>query len=245
MWLHFNGVSLGAPFTAPTNGGTSAGSTTTGVVSAAGGVITSITSYTGAGRAGDYPAFSANGARAIAYVRTNAGATDAMNPGTARLEFGADITLDSGTTAQAGSTDDGNNAVQRGLFNDAAQFKIQVDGTRPSCRVKGASTTPPAEPVEVVSDVSLTTGSQRYRVRCVRSSNTVTLSMRTIAADGTLGTAVSKSKAASAGTVIGTLNFTPTVPFSVGGKLTGSLGISSGSSDQFNGTVDNAILRIG
>lgn len=238
--LRFEGGAIGTEITSVVNEGASAATTTSTIVkdAARAGRAITVASYAGSGTAADFPAFSTSGARAIMAIRPATGQPDTLNPGTARLEYGADIVLDSGTTAVAGSKDDGNNVVQRGLYNDKAQFKLEMDAGRPRCRVKGS-----AGAVEFASSVKVTPG-QRYRVRCVRpaGSNTVTLTVAPIAADGTVGAAISTSRTASA---IGSLSYSAAVPFTVAGKLTSSLTLATPSSDQFNGVIDNVVLRLG
>lgn len=235
--LGFDEAVVGEPMPAPTNAGSTAASTRTLITG--GGTVLGGASLPGSGTAADFPAFARSGSRAIVAVQTLAGAADGMNPGTQRLEFGADVLLDAGTTAVAGSTDDGNNIVQRGLYNDSAQFKLEVDGTQPRCRVKGGGSS-----VDFGAATTITPG-RWYRLRCLRpgGSNTVTLSVTPIAADGTLGTPVARSRTASGS--IGSLGFARDVPLTVGGKLNRSLSLASPSSDQFNGLVDNIVLRLG
>ncbi|MBK8075313.1 MAG: hypothetical protein IPK24_07045 [Kineosporiaceae bacterium] len=238
--LRFDGGAVGTEITSVVNEGASAATTTATVVkdTARAGRAITVASYAGSGTAADFPAFSTSGARAIMAIRPASGQPDTLNPGTARLEFGADIVLDSGTTAVSGSKDDGNNVVQRGLYNDKAQFKLEIDSGKPRCRVKGSGGA-----VEFSSSVKVTAG-KRYRLKCLRpaGSNTVTLTVAPIAADGTVGAATSTSRTASA---IGSLNYSATVPFTVGGKLSASLSLATPSSDQFNGVIDNVVLRLG
>ena len=221
----------------PTNAGTLSASTAVTVVSLNSGSVISATSYTGAGKRGDFPNFDAasTGPRAVVRVR-NTGTTDGMNPGTSRLEFGADVTLDATNASSApGSTDNGNNVVQRGLFNDVAQFKVQIDAGKPSCRVKGAGGT-----VEVTSTTVVTAGS-RYRIRCIRSAGLVEIKVTPISSTGVFGSTVTSSKPDTSGT----LSFALATSLSVGGKLNPNGTIAASASDQFNGTIDNAILKIG
>lgn len=239
--LGFDGGTVGETVTAIDNSGATAGTTRVTVVTdpARAGSIRWAAGAPGSDTAADLPAFSPSGARAIVAVQNLSGTTDALAVGSQRLEFGADIVLDGGTTAVAGSTDDGNNVVQRGLYNDNAQFKLEVDGDRPRCRVKGSGSS-----VDVGAATSIAPR-RWYRLRCVRpsGSNTVTLTVTPIAADGTFGTPVARSRTASGS--IGSLGFARDVPLTVGGKLNRSLALASPSSDQFNGLIDNVVLRRG
>lgn len=237
VWINFNQARAGRPLTAPVNGGVLASSTTVAVVTLNGGSIRAVTSFSGQGQAGDFPDFngSSTGPRAVIRVVNRPGVSaDGMNPGTARLEYGADITIDA-LSAGGGTTDDGNNVIQRGLFNDVAQFKLEVDNRIPRCRSKGDGGAS-----EVASTVTLTAGA-RYRVRCVRSSGQLSVRVTPITAAGTLGTTTTTAVP----DLSGNLAFAASTPLAVGGKLNPNGTIAASASDQFNGTIDNAILRIG
>lgn len=110
----------------------------TSVSSDGGGRITSIAGRTGSGdHALRMPGFdpTAPSPRAALLV-ANDGSDDRLNPGTSRLSFGADVTLDSASASGAASSrDDGDNLLQRGVWADRAQWKLEVDGRRPTCRV--------------------------------------------------------------------------------------------------------------
>jgi len=242
VWLGFDDGAVGQSLATVTNGGTVAAETRQSVVTLNGGSLTVGGSVAGQGTSADFPAFSASstGRRAIIKV-TNSGSTDRLAPGTARFEFGADVMIDATNASGAsGSTDNGNNVIQRGLYNDAAQFKIQVDARRPSCRIKGSSGA-----VEVTSRTSLTPDTQWYRLTCLRTvgspNDTVTLTVTPIAADGALGITVSDARSGR----VGRAAYAIGVPLSVGGKLKSSGAVNTSASDQFNGRIDNAVLRIG
>lgn len=238
--LRFDDVAEGSAFGTLRNHGTAAGATVARVVAADGGRVVAVRSVAGQGRAGDLPGYSATGPRALVAI-VNTTSADPMSPGTRRLEFGADLTLDAGVTAGGGG-DNGNNAVQRGLWGDGAQFKLEVDRNRPTCRVEGA-----AGAAQVTSRRALATDGTRYRVRCVRSagSDRVTLTVTTLRADGSSAGTVSDSATGR----IGPVDFARTVPMTIGGKAYWSGSAQAvrllSASDQYNGTVDNAMLRIG
>ncbi|HXH57210.1 LamG domain-containing protein, partial [Iamia sp.] len=150
-----------------------------------------------------------------------------------RFEFGADVVLDATSESGAvGSTDNGDNLVQRGLFDDLSQYKLQLDARRPSCRVKGS-----VGAVFVTASMSVQPG-RWYRVRCVRDGSTVSIAVTTWADDGT-PTVVTRSATGPTGDMAPSR---PTVPLSIGGKLSAS-GESVTSTDQLNGVVDNVVLR--
>lgn len=170
--------------------------------------------------------------RAVIRVVDRRGADD-LDPGGGRLVFGADFSLDRDSEAHDdGSTDNGNNLVQRGLFNQVSQYKIQVDGAVVSCRIKGrAGTALIASTVHIVPE-------RWYRARCQRQASLVTLALTWWKADGTPVRSLS-----AVSTRTGRLSpASPNVPFSIGGKLNNT-GEVLADADQFNGRIDNVVLR--
>lgn len=136
--------------------------------------------------------------------------------------------------------------IQRGLYGSGDQYKIQVDitptGPKPSCGLQTVSATETLN-AAVTSSVIVETG-RWYRVRCTRQDTTLKIVVTPYNADGTPQTAVTTTKSN-----IPVLDLTwpvtaPVVPMSIGGKLHPNSTIAS-ESDQFNGLIDNAILRIG
>lgn len=105
-------------------------------VTGGGGVATGAAGHP-TGAALQLPEYSANDPGYAVVRVTTSGADDALSPGSEPFSFGADFTLDadsSGTNA-----DNGDNLVQRGLFDAPGQYKIQVDGGKASCRVMGSA----------------------------------------------------------------------------------------------------------
>ncbi len=206
-----------------------------GVVASGGGRVTEAPSRTGSGGpAMRFPAFdpSARGPRA-AVVTRSATARDVLDPGTDDFSFGATVQLDA-ANEQAGSSDNGNNVLQRGLFGARSQYKIQIDERRPSCRVKG-----PLGAVLVTSKTTVTPG-RWYGLACSRSGDTITLTVTRWTADGT-----PRIDVATATRPTGDLR--PTVaslPLSVGAKVEDN-GALTTSPDQFNGVIDDPFVRIG
>lgn len=207
------------------------------LVTANSGTVVGVLSFAGSGDAGDFPAFSgaANGPRAVVAM-VNTTATDAMTPQARGFFFGADINSDAISTGT--SYDNGNNIFQRGLYGDAAQYKIQIDHGYAMCRVKGDQ-----GKIALTSAFLMPTG-EWFRVRCYRkvlsTGDQVWLEVTPINADGTLGNVV-RSK--SGIKKVGRLTFLPETPVSIGGKLISATQIH-GASDQFNGLIDNPILDI-
>lgn len=179
------------------------------------------------------PAFDARvkGPRAVVKVVDPAGADD-LDPGTAGFTFGADFTLNA-RSQQSGSGDNGNNLIQRGLYGNVSQYKIQVDHKRVTCRIKGSSGV-----VEVMSPVTITAG-RWYRAWCSRSGSSVTIAVTRWSESG----AAITSSSSSSGTTGSLSPAIRRVPLSIGGKLNAD-GAVLDSSDQFNGRIDNAIVQI-
>jgi hypothetical protein len=180
------------------------------------------------------PAFHPIGPRAV--LRIMARHDNPLSPGFKDFGFGADVQMDAGptTSKQAGSTDNGDNVVQRGLFGGVGQYKLQVDDRVPSCRVRGAAGT-----VLVRSDVRLVPRVW-YHLSCKRSGRQVTLMMAKYPWGGKAP--VWRRWVGSGPT--GSVRAPAQVPLSVGGKLTDVGGLAE-QVDQFNGRIDNVVLAIG
>jgi hypothetical protein len=180
------------------------------------------------------PAFHARGPRAV--LRIMARRDNPLSPGVKDFGFGADVQMDAGPTAskRAGSTDNGDNVVQRGLFDGVGQYKLQVDDRVPSCRVRGA-----AGSVLVRADVRLVPRVW-YHLSCKRSGRQITLMTAKYAWGGKAP--VWRRWVGSGPT--GSVRAPARVPLSVGGKLTDVGGLAE-QVDQFNGRIDNVVLAIG
>lgn len=202
------------------------------------GQLASGDSFTGGGAAADFPAYdgASTGQRAVVAM-TNTTATDVLTPAAKPFTFGADINSDAVSTGSI--YDNGNNILQRGLFGDAAQYKIQIDHGQAMCRVRGDGGT-----VSVTSTQVMPTG-RWFHISCTRkvvsTGDKLVLEVTPITAQGTLGAAVITRSGIKK---IGRLNFALATPVSVGGKLTSATGIHT-ESDQFNGLIDNPAISIG
>ncbi|HYO52881.1 hypothetical protein [Archangium sp.] len=178
---------------------------------------------------------TATGTPKSAVIRvSNAGTTDHLDPGTGNFSFGADFALNT-ASATAGSKDDGDNLIQRGLASSATQYKIQIDGGKPSCVLRQQTTTLTAKATQVIER------NMWYRAVCNRTTTggetTVTLTVTRLG-DGT-------AVPAQAGTGPALdLSIATTVPLSLGGKLNDSGTLVLSSTDQFNGRIDNAFLDL-
>lgn len=157
---------------------------------------------------------------------------EGKNPFTPRsspFSFGATFNLD--RTNAGTSADNGNNLLQRGLYSDDTQYKIQVDHDRVSCRVSGAAG---AVRVRAGRDVRPRVW---HRVRCIREGSTVTLVLVELTSDGPVRRTWSRTGAT------GDLAFSAQPPLSLGGKVESSGKLATASADQFNGRVDNVFFR--
>lgn len=152
---------------------------------------------------------------------------DGMDPGDRDFRFGADFVLDD---VNQGESDDGNNLVQRGLNGDGTQFKLQADNGIASCYVEGDQGS-----VTVRSEVSIAAGSW-YGVTCSREGDEVTLVLESESGEE-LDTVIRGGR-------VGSLVFEPSVPLTMGGKLTPDGDVVRGESDQLNGALDNVFVHV-
>ncbi|GGO75270.1 LamG domain-containing protein [Nocardioides deserti] len=165
-------------------------------------------------------------AAAAAVVVRPVGPKDRLSPGGARFVISADFVLDADSVAPH---DDGDNIVQRGLYADAAQYKLQVDGRRVSCRVEG-------DRGEVVVRSSLAVRPGRwYSATCSRRGQRLTLTVAGVRNN----LAWARPRAWTASGPIGSVAFDPAVPVTVGAKVLAAGDIATSDSDQFNGALDN------
>jgi hypothetical protein len=178
------------------------------------------------------PAYTGSSDPARAVLRISAtGTSDLLSPRTSAFSFGADFKLDA--TSTGSSVDNGDNLVQRGLYGDAAQYKIEVDGGRVACRIKGAAGT-----VYVRSSLSVRRGTW-YRAICTRSSGAVVVYVASVSSAGP-GSYVRTGRSGTTGDV----NLPDAVPMSLGGKLGANGSMVLGATDQFNGVIDRVFYRL-
>lgn len=163
---------------------------------------------------------------------TNAGRGDDLAPGASDFTFGADFSLDRVSTGSP--VDNGDNIIQRGMFGNQSQYKIDADGGKLSCRIKGSDGV-----VLVRSSVRAEPGLW-YRAECSRIGQRVVFSVREY-----LSTGGSRLYRDSAQGETGSLSWSKTsVPLAVGGKLNATGEIVGHNTDQFNGSVNRATLAI-
>lgn len=218
--LRFDWPSSGAVTTQrpPAAGGSAARSVTLSVLTADGGSIQSVKSRSGHGRALGLPTTG----NAILAVTPRAGA---LTPSGADFRFGADVNPTGDWTAGA-------NVVQRGFADDRGQYKLEVDGGRASCSIKGTSGR-----VTVYGSRPLTAGDW-YRLECSRTSAAVTLRIVRLAS----GQTWTSQKAGKTGAVE---TASPSTALAIGGKVTPGGRIASWQPDQFRGAIDNVSVQIG
>jgi hypothetical protein len=164
----------------------------------------------------------------VAHPRHGAESDAALAPGSRDFTFGATISQDAVSDGKI--TDNGDNLVQRGSYDDLGQFKLQLDGHRPSCRILGD-----AGELLVEADAHVKPG-EWYDVTCSRKATEVVLSMAPVSDPD------SKQTWRSAGAT-GRLRL-GSVPLSIGGKVLPDGSPLVSSADQFNGAVDNVFLDI-
>jgi hypothetical protein len=151
-------------------------------------------------------------------------------PSSGVLRFGADVRLQSGTAS--GPNDNGDNVVQRGLYSDSDQFKLQVDKRVPSCSVR----TPR---LRAVASLGQQLGDGWYRLGCRYDGATVTVSATQMSVEGASPVQVKTDARA------GALSFPTSTGVSVGGKVTADGTLVRTQPDQFNGALDNVYVSPG
>lgn len=171
-----------------------------------------------------------SGARLV-LVLESGGGQDEFNPAAGDFSFGADLRLDAESSEQ-GSDDNGDNVLQRGLFSDEFQYKLQVDKRVPTCTVKSGATR-----MFVKLDQSFDDG--WFRVRCDYRAGTLTVSASRILQDRFTDLGSTSVRAS-----IKPLQFSVKTPVTVGGKITPEGDLVVSESDQFNGDLDNVFVDI-
>lgn len=218
--------------TAPAQSGTAA--VTVEVVSLDGGQVVVSTGRDDA-LVLDFPAYAESEdapPRAIVRVTPRSKGVDPLAPGDADFSFGAEFRID--TESKGTEVDNGDNLIQRGLASDPSQYKFEVDGDRPACRVRGS-----AGDVQVRLDREVLPGSW-YAARCSRIGDSVELSVTEYGRDGR----TNEFSATERGPT-GILEWPKSqTPISIGGKLAANGEVIRSATDQFNGLVSNPFLVI-
>jgi hypothetical protein len=179
------------------------------------------------------PAFDSTSAapRAVIRVRNKSRRHDPLSPDRRSFRFGVDFALDE--VSDGSSLDNGDNLVQRGLYQSRRQYKLQVDHRVVTCRVKGAKRALLVRSADKVEPLTW------YRTRCSRAGGKLALKVWEVT-DAGLTLFSSASRRGHTGSV----TMARTTPLSIGGKLTGKSKIP-GASDQFNGVLDEVVYDVG
>lgn len=188
-----------------------------------------------AGRAAAFPQEADVASGNLAVLRVTLAGPDTLAVGTENFDFGVDVNYPAGSAGDA-TGDDGDNLLQRGLFGDGGQYKLQVDSGRPACRIAGSQ-----GEVLVKADLRLD-DDQWYRLLCQRDSGEVTLFVAEL--DGTTPQGDLKWTSWTERDTSGSIDpGEPAEPVSVGGKLNPEGEIVKDAPDQFSGVLDNLIVR--
>lgn len=195
----------------------------------------------GAGLALRYPdtAGIARGERAALHVAPDG--AERLAPEEADFAFGADVFYGELPTDTA--ADNGDNVLQRGLFADVGQFKLQLDQGRPGCRVAGTG-----GEVLVKAQDTLRSGTW-YRLRCQRVEDTLSLFVAPLSGRAPLPGSEAEQNLDwllwQRGGETGSVTVSdPPATLSIGGKLNAQGGIVENSPDQFSGELDNVIIGL-
>jgi Laminin G domain len=161
----------------------------------------------------------------------NLGAPDRMRPDDGDFAFGASFSLD--RISDGSAADNGDNLIQRGLFESPSQYKIQLDKRRVSCLVRGL------DGGVVVEGARPVRPERWYRVKCVRRGEGIVLKIAAIDKDGRGRRSITRQRGP-----IGAVTMPLDTPLSIGGKLAGDGTLRPTSTDQFNGAVARVFLRV-
>jgi len=155
---------------------------------------------------------------------------DLLNPGDRDFAFGADVLPD---PISAGSeTDDGNNIIQRGLYEDDIQYKLQLDGGVPSCRLAGS------EGIAVIVAQDPVPAEAWHRITCERRGDVVSLEVERLDEPGDVVLTEQVTEP------VGALVLRRSTPLVIGGKVDADGRVVVSSTDQFNGVIDNVSFML-
>jgi hypothetical protein len=181
-----------------------------------------------------FPSFAASpGAPASAILVRSRGIHDELDPGERDFTFGAEVSVDAASESDAvGSADNGNNVVQKGLFLDSSQFKLQIDHGFASCRVAGTE-----GDLSVRSQV-MARPEVWYRLQCARTADGITLTVFDLSDEAEM-----VDRQVERG-VTGDVDTAHAPDLSVGAKVGSQGAIPVSSTDQFNGRIATVFLDI-
>ncbi len=181
----------------------------------------------------DFPAFtwSSTVPRAVVRVRPST-SEDPLAPRWRNFEFGAGFRKDARSAGT--SVDNGDNLIQRGLWNDSAQYKLEMDNNRPACRIKGdRGAVTVRAPITVRSD-------RWYEARCSRIGSAVKITVTEFSSGSPVRTVSARRDGAT-----GKLAWSKTqTPLSIGGKLAADGPIIRSATDQFNGLISEPFVKL-
>jgi hypothetical protein len=167
---------------------------------------------------------------AVVRVRSHGG-QDWLRPGDTDFAFGALFSVD--RESSGSPVDDGDNLLQRGLYQGPSIYKLQLDRHHLSCLVRGMR----GELLVKAPDV--VTPGQWYRARCLRRGDAVSLLYARVTDEGPEPWTVVTGRGP-----IGSVIMPRDTPLSIGGKLDVDGSLASSSTDQFNGAIDGAFFRL-
>ncbi|MFE9690554.1 LamG-like jellyroll fold domain-containing protein [Micromonospora sp. NPDC005806] len=140
-----------------------------------------------------------------------------LNPGT------QDFTVSTLVKTTSSQVTSGANLMQKGLFADPAQWKLQLDNGKPGCRIAGTGANG-ATSLLLTADASIADQGWTF-VQCKRRGDVLSL---------IVGGQVVKTGAGA------TMDITSTAKVNIGAKGPGLT-----NNDQFRGEMDNALFSIG
>ncbi|MGK5442944.1 LamG-like jellyroll fold domain-containing protein [Micromonospora sp. URMC 105] len=140
-----------------------------------------------------------------------------LNPGTQDFTISALVKV---TSAQVTS---GANLVQKGVHADPAQWKLQLDGGKPGCRIAGTGADGAAS-LLLTAETSIADQGWKF-VQCKRRGDVLTLLVGTETVDTDTGAS---------------MDITSTAKVNIGAR-----GAGLTNNDQFRGELDNAVFSIG
>lgn len=157
---------------------------------------------------------------------------DPFEPGSSDFSFGADFMQDK--VEEGVPPEDGSNLLQRGLYSQPSQFKLEVDQGRPGCRVAGSAGDVQVRVGEAIAPATW------YRVSCRRTLDGVEIQLESISDDGS----TTLIESVFQGGTTGHLSWDDPSPLALGGKLNPDGDIAASAPDQFNGAVTRPFLVI-
>ncbi|MEV0805188.1 LamG-like jellyroll fold domain-containing protein [Micromonospora sp. NPDC050200] len=141
-----------------------------------------------------------------------------LSPGT------QDFTISTLVKVTSGQVTGGANLMQKGVFADTNQWKLQLDNGKPGCRIEGIDSQGGNPFVLLTADTSIADQGWKF-VQCKRRGDVLSL---------VVGTETVKTSTGA------TMDITSTATVNIGAKGPGLT-----NNDQFRGELDNVIFSIG